>query len=72
MAYRHALPNSMIGVHDVFHVSMLRKYIRDPSHLLRHQEIEVTLEVKYKAQLEKILDHQEKKLCNKKIPLVKV
>jgi hypothetical protein len=29
LAYRLQLPESMAGVHLVFHVSMLRKYIRD-------------------------------------------
>ena len=58
--YQLALPDSMTGVYDVFHVSMLRKYIRDPSHVLQHQEIKVTQEVKYKVQPEKILDRQEK------------
>ena len=42
VAYRLALPPSMSGVHDVFNVSMLRKYIRDPSHVLPHQEFEIT------------------------------
>ena len=32
-AYRLALPPSLSGVHDVFHVSMLKKYIIDPSHM---------------------------------------
>jgi hypothetical protein len=30
LAYRLQLPESMAGVHQVFHISMLRKYIRDP------------------------------------------
>jgi hypothetical protein len=30
LAYRLQLPESMAGVHPVFHISMLRKYIRDP------------------------------------------
>ncbi|TYK04048.1 pol protein [Cucumis melo var. makuwa] len=34
-AYRLALPPSLSAVHDVFHVSMLRKYVSDPSHLQR-------------------------------------
>ena len=33
-AYHLALPPSLSGVHDVFHVSMLREYIIDPSHVL--------------------------------------
>ena len=60
VAYQFDLPDSMTGMHDVFNVSMLRKYIRDPSHVLQHQEIKVTQEVKYKVQPEKILDRQEK------------
>ena len=31
VAYRLALPPRMIGVHEVFHVSMLRKYTPDPA-----------------------------------------
>ena len=34
VAYRLALPPSMSGVHEVFHVSMLRKYIPDPAHVV--------------------------------------
>ena len=36
VAYRLALSPSLSGVHDVFHVSQLRRYIRDPSHVLDH------------------------------------
>ena len=32
VAYRLALSPSMTGVHEVFHVSMLRKYTPDPAH----------------------------------------
>ena len=31
VAYRLALPPSMSGVHEVFHVSMLRKYTPNPA-----------------------------------------
>ena len=34
IAYRLALPPSLSGVHDVFHVSMLRRYVPDPTHVL--------------------------------------
>ena len=33
-AYHLALPPSLSGAHDEFHVSMLRKYIIDLSHIL--------------------------------------
>ena len=32
--YRLALPSSLSRVHEVFHVSMLRKYTRDPTHVV--------------------------------------
>ena len=41
VAYRLALPPSMSGVHEVFHVSMLRKYTPDPAHVVDWGQIEV-------------------------------
>ena len=40
-AYRLALPPSMSGVHEVFHVSMLWKYTPDPAHVVDWGQIEV-------------------------------
>ena len=34
VAYRLALPPSLAGVHNVFHVSILRKYVPDPNHVV--------------------------------------
>ena len=34
VAYRLTLPPSLSGVHAVFHVSMLRKYTSDPTHVV--------------------------------------
>ena len=34
VAYELALPPSLSSVHLVFHVSMLRKYVGEPSHIL--------------------------------------
>ena len=41
VAYWLALPPSMLGVHEVFHVSMLRRYSPDPTHVMDWGEIEV-------------------------------
>lgn len=40
VAYQLALP-SHIRVHNVFHVSVLKKYVYDPKHVIRWQEIQV-------------------------------
>ena len=41
VVYWLALPPCMLGVHEVFHVSMLRRYTPDPSHIVDWGEIEV-------------------------------
>ena len=62
----------MANVHDVFHVSMLRKYHPDPSHVLQLEEIEVDESLTYEEGPVKILEKEVKELRNKKIPLVKI
>ena len=60
VAYLLALPPSLSGVHDIFHVSMLRKYIADPSHILRYPEVEVTPDLRQEVEPERILESSEK------------
>ena len=71
-AYRLALPPTLAGVHDVFHVSMLRKYVEDPNHILSHEPLELTTDLTYEEQPMQILDREVKQLRNKDIGLVKV
>nr|XP_048329345.1 uncharacterized protein LOC125422322 [Ziziphus jujuba var. spinosa] len=72
VAYRLALPEELARVHNVFHVSMLRKYIADPSHVLETPNIELREDLSYVEQPVQILDREERVLRNKTIPLVKV
>ncbi|MCI50331.1 hypothetical protein A2U01_0071575, partial [Trifolium medium] len=41
VAYRIALTPSLLNLHDVFHVSQLRKYIADPSHVIEADDVQV-------------------------------
>ncbi|XP_041003993.1 uncharacterized protein LOC121249348 [Juglans microcarpa x Juglans regia] len=41
MAYRVALPPALSKVHDVFHVSMLRKYMSDPTPLIDYEPLQL-------------------------------
>ena len=41
IAYRLALPSSLSGVHEVFHVSMLWKYTPNPTHVVDWGELVV-------------------------------
>ena len=72
VAYKLALPSELAAVRNVFHVSMLRKYVSDPSHVLESEPIEVQKDLTYEKQLVQILDRKDKALHNKVIPLVKV
>ncbi|XP_073270442.1 uncharacterized protein [Primulina huaijiensis] len=72
LAYRLALPPSLSGIHDVFHVSMLRKYEPDLSHVLDISEVQLDPDVSYVERPVCILDRSERKLRSKLIPMVKV
>ncbi|KAL0540334.1 hypothetical protein IC582_024569 [Cucumis melo] len=72
VAYRLALPPSLSTVHDVFHVSMLRKYVPDPSHVVDYEPLEIDENLNYVEQPVEVLAREVKTLRNKQIPLVKV
>ncbi|KAK8506888.1 hypothetical protein V6N12_046249 [Hibiscus sabdariffa] len=72
VAYRLALPPGFDKIHNVFHVSMLRKYRLDPSRVLAPEEVELNLDLSYEEGHVMILDRDVKRLRNKNISLVKV
>ena len=72
VVYRLDFPEELSRVHNVFHISMLRKYISDPSHVLETPEIELRDDLSYEEQPMLILGREEKELHNKTISLVKV
>ena len=72
IAYRLALPSDLEKVHNVFHVSMLRSYRSDPSHVVSTETIELRPDLTYEEEPVEILAREVKELRNKKISLVKV
>ena len=72
VAYRLALPSELAKLHNVFHVSMLRKYRYDESHILLVQDVQVQSNFTYDEEPKVILALEVKQLRNKQVPLVKV
>ena len=72
VAYKLILPESLAAVHDVFHVSQLRRYLSDPSHVVEHVEIELQPDLSFEQRPVEILDRKDRVLKRKTIPLVRV
>jgi hypothetical protein len=71
VAYMIALPASM-SAHNVFHVSLLKKYIPNVNHVIDWNVIQVEQEGAFQVHSVCILDQKIKQLWNQSIGLVKV
>ena len=72
VAYELELPSELESVHPVFHVSMLRKCIGDPSRVIPVDDIQVTEQLSYEETPVAILDRQVLRLRTKDVASVNV
>ncbi|WVZ97441.1 hypothetical protein U9M48_042979 [Paspalum notatum var. saurae] len=72
VAYRLELPPNLLGVHDVFHVSQLKKCLRVPEEQTPLEGLEVQEDLTYTEHPVKILDTSERNTRNKKIKMCRV
>ena len=72
IAYRLALPPSMSGIHEVFHISMLRRYTPDLTHEVDWGQIEVDTDETFEEGPVCILDSRDQVLRRKIMRLVRV
>ena len=72
VAYRWALPPSLSSVHDVFYVSMLRKYTPDLNHVVDWGGLFVDINGNFKEGPVHIMDSRDQVLRCKTVRLVKV
>ena len=72
VAYRLALTPSMLGVHEVFHVSILRKYIPDPAHEVDWGQIKIDTDGAFEEGPVCIVGSHDQVLRRKTVRLVRV
>ncbi|WMV13883.1 hypothetical protein MTR67_007268 [Solanum verrucosum] len=66
------LPQELAAVHPVFHISMLKKSMGDPSLIIPTKDIGIKDSLSYEKILVQILDRQVRKLRTKEVASVKV
>ena len=72
VVYQLALPPSMLGVHEMFHVSMLRKYTPDLSHVVDWGQIEIDTDGTFEEGPVCIVYSRDQVLRRKTVGLVRV
>ncbi|PKU71204.1 uncharacterized protein LOC110093151 [Dendrobium catenatum] len=72
VAYRLILSSHMSGVHNVFHISSLRKYIADEAQKISTEVIDIQPDLTFVEEPEKIIYYDVKQLRSREIPYVKV
>ncbi|BAT81794.1 hypothetical protein VIGAN_03167000, partial [Vigna angularis var. angularis] len=72
VAYELALPPQLSNLHPVFHVSQLRKYIANPSHVLELEDIKLRPDRTLELHPVRIEDSRTKYYKGKDVRLVKM
>ncbi|GKD98327.1 putative reverse transcriptase domain-containing protein [Tanacetum coccineum] len=72
VAYRLDLPDELNGVHDMFHVSNLKKCLADPTLQVPLDEIQVDAKLNFVEKPVEILEREFKRLKRSRIAIVKV
>ncbi|WVZ81719.1 hypothetical protein U9M48_029063 [Paspalum notatum var. saurae] len=72
VAYRLELPPHLAAVHDVFHVSQLKKCLRVPEEVIDTSQIQIQHDLTYEEQPIKILDQKQRSTRRRTINFYKV
>jgi hypothetical protein len=72
VAYQLELPPQLLDVHDVFHISQLKKCLRVPEEQISMEELDAKDDLSYQEYPVKILEMSERVTRNKRIKMCKV
>ncbi|GJU71098.1 putative reverse transcriptase domain-containing protein [Tanacetum coccineum] len=72
VSYRLELPQELGGIHDVFHVSNLKKCLTNETLVIPMEELEITDKLQFIDEPLEIMDHEVKRQKQSQNPIVKV
>jgi hypothetical protein len=72
MAYKLDLPPSLAGVHDMFHMSQMKKCLKAPMDVILHEVIPLEVDLTYPEHLIKVLDQKDHVTRRKTIKFFKI
>ena len=72
VTYRLRLPSQFAAIHDIFHISQLKKCIRIPTEVIDQQEISMESDLSYSEEPLKIVDIKERCTRRKMVKMYKI
>jgi hypothetical protein len=72
MAYKLDLPPTMAGVHDIFHMSQLKKYLKAPVNIVLPEVTLLEADLSYPEHAIKVLDQKDHVTRRKTIKFFKI
>ena len=72
VAYRIRLPSQLAAIHDVYHISQLKKFIKVPTEIIKPQDIELEPDLSYAEYPIRVLDTKERSTRREKVRMYKI
>jgi hypothetical protein len=72
VAYRLLLPPQLAAIHDIFHISQLRKCVKVPTEIIDPQTIEIEYDLTYIEHPIRVLDTKERSTRRETIRMFKI
>ena len=72
MAYRLDLPSNLSAVHNVFHVSQLRKCLQVPQQVVDVPDVQIEPDLTYQEYIVRVLDQKERSTRHRTIKFYKI